>query len=73
MSGIENEEDITWEEVRSWLEQGAWTVLCLTPFLYWINGPAVSSDQLFFRWLLIIVAATTALVLTIRRFKSKKD
>ena len=39
-----NDPPISWEEVRGWLEFFGWTTLVLTPFLYWVNGPAVSDD-----------------------------
>jgi hypothetical protein len=35
--------------VLGWLELGCWTMVGLAPFLYWVNGPAVSSDQLAVR------------------------
>lgn len=31
------------------VELGCWTMVVLAPFLYWINGPAVSTDQLVVR------------------------
>ena len=37
------------EAVLGWLELGCWTMVVLAPFLYWVNGPAVSTDQLVVR------------------------
>ena len=31
------------------VELGCWTMVALAPFLYWVNGPAVSTDQLVMR------------------------
>lgn len=52
---------ITWSEVADWAEFFGWTTLVLWPFLYWVNGPAVSDDQFVVRCLLIVVAASCAL------------
>ncbi len=35
--------------ILGWLELGCWTMVALAPFLYWVNGPAVSTDQLVVR------------------------
>jgi hypothetical protein len=55
-----NEEEITPAEIRGWLEFGCWTTLALAPFLYWVNGPAVSQDQLVVRTILVLIAACGA-------------
>jgi hypothetical protein len=54
------DQDIKPAELRYWLEFGSWTTLALSPFLYWINGPAVSQDQLIVRSGLIVLAACGA-------------
>ena len=51
-----DDEDITWEEIAYWAEFCGWTVLALAPFLRWINGPSVSTDQYYMRIGLVIVA-----------------
>ncbi|MDA0657216.1 MAG: hypothetical protein O2931_00610 [Planctomycetota bacterium] len=51
---------ITWEEVRNFLEFFGWTTLVLTPFLYWVNRPAVSEDQYVIRCLLVACASICA-------------
>jgi hypothetical protein len=55
--------DLNGKELRDWLEIGSWTTLALAPFLYWINGPAVSSDQFVVRTTLMVVAAVAAIAL----------
>jgi hypothetical protein len=64
-SGDLEQEDpeITWKEVRRWLEFSCWTTLLLSPLLYWFNGPAVSTDQFVVRTGLIVIAAIGAIVL----------
>jgi len=46
-----------------WIEFVCWTTLALSPFLYWINGAAVSVDQQCGRITLMSTAAIGALVL----------
>jgi hypothetical protein len=41
----EAEDDLQLYEVLAWIEFGCWTAIALFPFLYWVNGPAVSTDQ----------------------------
>lgn len=36
-------------EFRDRLESGAWITLLLAPLLYYVNGPAVSTDQWLMR------------------------
>jgi hypothetical protein len=54
------EPELTPAEIRAWTEFCCWTTLALAPFLYWANGPAVSSDQFFVRTALVVLAATGA-------------
>lgn len=67
----EDEEEITWEEVVGWLEFGCWTTLALAPMLYYVNGPAVSTDQSVVRTALVCLAAAGAV--GIRGYKLVRD
>jgi len=58
-----NEEQLTTEEILYWAEFACWTTIGLAPFLYWVNGPAVSTDQLVVRTGLVTLALTGGLVL----------
>lgn len=49
--------ELTPAELRGWMEFACWTILALAPFLYWVNGPAVSTDQFVVRTALVILAA----------------
>ena len=51
---------LTSEEARGWVEFACWTTLALAPFLYWVNGPAVSTDQVVVRTGLIVIACIGA-------------
>ncbi|MEO9932334.1 hypothetical protein [Rhodopirellula bahusiensis] len=66
-------EEITWQEVRQCLELGSWTTIALAPFLYWINGPAVSVDQWVMRTGLTVIAVVVAISTTGRRLFAKTE
>ena len=53
-----HEESPTPAEIVGWLEFGCWTMVALAPFLYWVNGPAVSTDQFVVRTALVTLALT---------------
>ena len=53
--------NVTAQDLRRWLEFACWTTLALAPILRWVNGPAVSADQLLARTALVILAACGAL------------
>jgi len=53
--------ELTPAELRGWIEFACWTTLALAPFLYWVNGPAVSTDQFVVRTALVILAACGAI------------
>lgn len=59
------EPDLTPAEIRVRVEFCCWMTLALVPFLYWINGPAVSSDQFVVRTALVVLAAIGAIGLRI--------
>jgi hypothetical protein len=54
------DDELSSAEVRYWVEFACWTTLALAPFLYWINGPAVSQDQFVVRTAFVIIAAVGA-------------
>lgn len=57
---IDREPELTPRETRGWAELFCWTALALSPMLYWINGPAVSTDQFVVRTALVVLAACGA-------------
>ncbi|GAB6186277.1 glycosyltransferase family 87 protein [Thermopirellula anaerolimosa] len=59
-------------DVFAWLEFACWTLLVLAPILRWVNGPAVSSDQLVVRVALVLLAGTGAIVLRIINRRRKQ-
>lgn len=50
-------EEISVDELLYWGEFACWTVLVLWPFLYFVNGPSVSTDQSVVRTGLVVIAA----------------
>jgi hypothetical protein len=54
------DDELSPSEVRGWAEFACWTTLALAPFLYWVNGPAVSTDQFVVRTGLVVLAACGA-------------
>lgn len=53
------------------IEVGCWTALLLAPFLRWVNGPAVSTDQFVMQIVLIVVAAAGAIGLRIFHWRTR--
>jgi hypothetical protein len=65
-------ETLTNEEIPGWIEFSCWTMLVLTPVLYYVNGPAVSPDQLVVRTALVIVALIGGASLRFRRWRMNR-
>lgn len=65
----DGEPELTPQEVRGWAEFCCWTTLLLAPFLYWINGPAVSTDQFVVRTALVVLAACGAVGLRLTSWR----
>lgn len=63
----DGEQPIKREELLGWIECGCWIALALVPLLYWVNGPAVSQDQLVVRGIVVAGAAVGAVMLCWRR------
>ena len=61
-------EELSTAEIMCWFELSCWTMVALAPFLYWINGPAVSTDQLVVRTALVTIALIGGLVLRVTKW-----
>jgi hypothetical protein len=55
------------EPVNPWFvaEFSAWTMVALAPFLTWVNGPSVSTDQFVVRTSVFTLALVSAVTLRI--------
>jgi hypothetical protein len=58
-------ENVRFSDISPGIEFVCWIVVCLAPFLRWINGAAVTSDQFFIQVALFSVALAGAVVLRI--------
>jgi len=67
------EREISREEVLGWAEFACWTVVVLTPFLWWVNGPAVSNDQLVVRTTLTVLAVAGGVCLRVVKWARGKQ
>jgi len=61
----EDAEEITFSDISPAIEFMCWVVVCLAPFLRWVNGAAVTTDQFYIQVTLFSTALTGAIVLRI--------
>ena len=61
------------QPVNPWFlaEFFAWTTLALVPFLTWVNGPSVSTDQFVVRTSIVTLALVTAVSLRVGKMIRK--
>jgi hypothetical protein len=64
--------EITTEEFLGWMEFGCWSALVMAPLIYWLQGPAVSTDQFVVRTALVILAAVGGVGLRIRAMLQRR-
>jgi hypothetical protein len=64
-------EPLTTQEILGWVELGCWTMVALAPFLYWVNGPAVSTDQFVVRTALVTIALVGGVVIRVSKWRRK--
>ena len=66
------EEPLSTREILGWVELSGWTMVALAPFLYWVNGPAVSTDQFVVRTILVTVAVVGGIGIHVARRRMKQ-
>jgi hypothetical protein len=54
------------DAILGWIEFCAWAGLLMTPTIWWLQGPSVSTDQFVVRTVLVSLVATTGVGLRIR-------
>lgn len=59
-------DDLDLEEVLGWAEFCAWSALVMTPIVWWLQGPSVSTDQFVVRTSLIVISAVVGVGLRVR-------
>ena len=52
-------------ETLYWAEFFAWTMLVMTPIIWWLQGPSVSTDQFLVRTSLLLISGMAAIALRI--------
>ena len=62
-------DELTAAEILGWSEFACWTMLVLTPMLYYVNGPSVSTDQAVVRAALVVLSALGAVVLRVLNWR----
>lgn len=55
------------------VEVGCWTTVLLAPFLYWVNGPAVSTDQLVMRIVVLGLALLGGIAIRSVRWQCRRS
>ncbi len=65
-------DDIDVDELLGWAEFGSWSALVMTPIIWWLQGPSVSTDQFVVRTSLLVISAATGVVLRTRTWIRRK-
>ena len=61
--------DFRFRDIAPVIEIGCWTGVILAPFLRWINGPAVSTDQLVMQVFLVALCVVGAVGLRLYNWR----
>ena len=54
------DDELDLHEILGWAEFCAWAALVMTPIIWWLQGPSVSTDQFVVRTGLVVISATVA-------------
>jgi len=60
------------DEFLYWTKRASWMALVITPVIWWLQGPSVSTDQFVVRTSLIVIAAAVALGFRVRAIWKKR-
>jgi hypothetical protein len=69
-SSVPSDDTFQWREITPLLELACWFAVLLAPFLRWVNGPAVSSDQFVVQVSLVSLAIMGAISLRLYHWRS---
>lgn len=67
------DDDVDLGQVRPWIEFCAWTALVMTPLIWWLQGPSVSSDQFVVRMSMVVLSAIAAVGLRLWALFAKRN
>lgn len=63
---------MTPQEVLGWAEFCCWSALVMTPLIWWLQGPSVSTDQFVVRTALVVISATGGIALRFVALRRKR-
>jgi hypothetical protein len=76
-TNLKCQETMSPAEFFGWLEFVCWTMVVLATFLYWISGPAVSTDQFVVSTALVALALAGGIIIReskwLRGLKKERD
>jgi len=59
-------DDFDIQELLPWIEFGCWAMLAMTPLIWWLQGPSVSTDQFVVRTSIAAISAVGGVILRLR-------
>lgn len=69
---VNSNDEIDLEEGLGWAEFCAWSALVMTPIIWWLQGPSVSTDQFVVRTSLVVISGVVAIGLRVRALVLKR-
>jgi hypothetical protein len=61
-----NSDELDFQEILAWGEVWCWMALVMTPLIWWLQGPSVSTDQFVIRTALVTLATAGCLGFRLR-------
>ena len=68
----QGEDELRLNELLAWAEFCAWSALVMTPIIWSLQGPSVSTDQFVVRTSLIVVSALVGVGLRVRAVVARR-
>src|SRR5579871_40071 len=65
-------DELTSAETLYWAECFAWMMLVMTPIIWWLQGPSVSTDQFVVRKSLLVISGVAAIGLRIAALRRRR-
>jgi len=63
------QEEVCFRDIAPMAEFSCWVILAISPFLRWVNGPAVSTDQFVVQVSLVTLALLGAVGLRVYNWR----
>jgi hypothetical protein len=68
----QGENELRLNELLPWAEFCAWSALIMTPIIWWLQGPSVSTDQFVVRTSLVVISAIVGVGLRVRAMVARR-